>query len=200
MDTEVITILQQLFALITAIISIIALYISLNNYRTKKAANLHEKYTLIKSLINEPEVNLPEILVILRGITNVDLTIEEIEWFINEPGAFVKLEEYSKLSFRYSKINLEKREFDVTELISTPLKYLFEHIKVTFFYFVFVLISSASTWLGVYRSLGHTVAGLYFTFAVGLMFFLAASSYLVYSFSMLNKAVAIKGKPVSCRR
>lgn len=189
------TIAKYIATLIGSLAAPIYIYIKINQFRSEKATELHDKYKILKSLISEPETNMPEILIVLKGISKVELTREEIIWFINEPGAFMKLKEYGNLKWRYSNINFEKGEFDVSKRIATGPRIAIETTKIVvscYSYIVFFTIGFK--WI-ITASYGESAIATYvitFAFLLNFTMILYGSAYI---FRLMNKAINLKGKP-----
>jgi hypothetical protein len=171
------------------------MYIKADQFRSEKAVELHDKYKLLKSLISEPETNMPEILIVLKSLTDVDLTRKEIEWFLSEPGAFMKLKEYGNLKLRYSNINFEKGEFDVSKRIATGPRIAIETTKIVVSCYSYIVIFTIGFKWIITATYGESAIATYvitFAFLLNFIMILCGSAYI---FRLMNKAINLKGKP-----
>ncbi|MPW27807.1 hypothetical protein F9L16_02205 [Agarivorans sp. B2Z047] len=166
----------------------------LKDIKGEKAKELHSRYTAIKVLAKDIDANYPEILILLSGLTRTELTPSEIQWFINEPGAFLKLEQYGKICGRYCKINLEKGEFSLTERVSTFKKQAIEKLKIvgvglgmlSFLSFIWgIIIYNVNTAPMVYIGLG-----------AWFIYFLLVLWGVNFLWGTINKAKKLQGKPI----
>lgn len=197
MNIEINSLISPIAGLIGVMCSIVTFLITyqkLIKIKEEKVKDLHLRYIAIKELANNIDDNYPEILILLSSITSLNLSKKEVEWFITEPGAFLKLDKYGKLSGRYCKIDLEKGEFSITERISTTKKRVVEKIKIIIF--GSVLMSLITTmWGTIIIFAKNTVTaytGLLFCFIYFLLI-LWGSNLL---WSNINKSLRLQGKPL----
>ena len=135
-------------AVMVNIAALLVAYDKIKSFKGEKAKELHSRYSQIKQLAEEIESNYSEILIILSGITRADLSIDEIQWFIVQPRAFLKLEEYGTVTRRYCKIDLDKGEFVFTDRVATRKKRIFERLKILGIgFFILVVVSVASGYI-----------------------------------------------------
>ncbi|TON64591.1 hypothetical protein CGH53_23545, partial [Vibrio parahaemolyticus] len=130
---EIDAIFGQVRVFLAIIASISALYVTfrtIRKFKGEKAKELHAQYVKLKELVKNTEENYAEILVILSGLTTAKLSKDEIEWFISEPGAFLKLEQYGRVNGRYSEINLIAKEFALPLRFRTRKGRVIERIKI----------------------------------------------------------------------
>ncbi|HHF0485960.1 TPA: hypothetical protein ACPHTX_001294 [Vibrio antiquarius] len=194
---EIDAIFGQVRVFLAIIASISALYVTfrtIRKFKGEKAKELHAQYVKLKELVKNTEENYAEILVILSGLTTAKLSKDEIEWFISEPGAFLKLEQYGRVNGRYSEINLIAKEFALPLRFRTRKGRVIERIKIVLFSMLLVLMLSSFWYLMVFN-LTTPEFFLYIALA-----FLSAYILVVlwgghYLWSTLSKAVDLAGKP-----
>ncbi|HGS4445627.1 TPA: hypothetical protein ACMDNL_003697, partial [Vibrio cholerae] len=183
--------------LIGGMVSIVTFLITfqqLKNIKGEKAKELHSRYSAIKELAKDIHANYPEILILLSGLTRAELTMREVQWFINEPGAFLKLEQYGKICGRYCQIDLEKGEFSLTERVSTVNKRLIEKLKIIGVGLGLMAFLSAMWGVIIYNVNSATVVYIALgAWSVYLLLILWGSNLL---WSTIDKAVKIQGKPI----
>ncbi|TOP14188.1 hypothetical protein CGH22_23515, partial [Vibrio parahaemolyticus] len=127
------------------------------------------------------------------GLTTAKLSKDEIEWFISEPGAFLKLEQYGRVNGRYSEINLIAKEFALPLRFRTRKGRVIERIKIVLFSVLLVLMLSSFWYLMVFNL---TTPEFFLYIALALL-----SAYILvvlwgghYLWSTLSKAVDLAGK------
>ncbi len=186
----------QLGTLVAVVVNLALLSVSynkINSFRGEQAKELHSRFTLVKELSEDIDANYAELLIILSGLTRASLSKDEIHWFITEPRAFLKLEAYGKLCGRYCQIDLEKREFSLTDKVDTARKRIAERIKIVTFSILimstitaicYFIVSGFESVKAVYLALGFWCAYL-------LLIFWGAQMFL----SALSKAKELSGKP-----
>ncbi|TOQ99441.1 hypothetical protein CGG85_03580 [Vibrio parahaemolyticus] len=194
---EIDAIFGQVRVFLAIIASISALYVTfrtIRKFKGEKAKELHAQYVKLKELVKNTEENYAEILVILSGLTTAKLSKEEIEWFISEPGAFLKLEQYGRVNGRYSEINLIAKEFALPLRFRTRKGRVIERIKIVLFSVLLVLMLSSFWYLMVFNL---TTPEFFLYIALALL-----SAYILvvlwgghYLWSTLSKAVDLAGKP-----
>ncbi len=194
---EIDAIFGQVRVFLAIIASISALYVTfrtIRKFKGEKAKELHAQYVKLKELVKNTEENYAEILVILSGLTTAKLSKDEIEWFISEPGAFLKLEQYGRVNGRYSEINLIAKEFALPLHFRTRKGRVIERIKIVLFSVLLVLMLSSFWYLMVFNL---TTPEFFLYIALALL-----SAYILvvlwgghYLWSTLSKAVDLAGKP-----
>ncbi|EHR0555918.1 TPA: hypothetical protein ACX3GK_004629 [Vibrio parahaemolyticus] len=194
---EIDAIFGQVRVFLAIIASISALYVTfrtIRKFKGEKAKELHAQYVKLKELVKNTEENYAEILVILSGLTTAKLSKDEIEWFISEPGAFLKLEQYGRVNGRYSEINLIAKEFALPLRFRTRKGRVIERIKIVLFSVLLVLMLSSFWYLMVFNL---TTPEFFLYIALALL-----SAYILvvlwgghYLWSTLSKAVDLAGKP-----
>ncbi|HCE2180945.1 TPA: hypothetical protein NGT44_004588 [Vibrio parahaemolyticus] len=193
---EIDAIFGQVRVFLAIIASISALYVTfrtIRKFKGEKAKELHAQYVKLKELVKNTEENYAEILVILSGLTTAKLSKDEIEWFISEPGAFLKLEQYGRVNGRYSEINLIAKEFALPLRFRTRKGRVIERIKIVLFSVLLVLMLSSFWYLMVFNL---TTPEFFLYIALALL-----SAYILvvlwgghYLWSTLSKAVDLAGK------
>lgn len=194
---EIDAIFGQVRVFLAIIASISALYVTfrtIRKFKGEKAKELHAQYVKLKELVKNTEENYAEILVILSGLTTAKLSKYEIEWFISEPGAFLKLEQYGRVNGRYSEINLIAKEFALPLRFRTRKGRVIERIKIVLFSVLLVLMLSSFWYLMIFNL---TTPEFFLYIALALL-----SAYILvvlwgghYLWSTLSKAVDLAGKP-----
>ncbi|EOX4447641.1 hypothetical protein ACK6W9_002600 [Vibrio alginolyticus] len=194
---EIDAIFGQVRVFLAIIASISALYVTfrtIRKFKGEKAKELHAQYVKLKELVKNTEENYAEILVILSGLTTAKLSKDEIEWFISEPGAFLKLEQYGRVNGRYSEINLIAKEFALPLRFRTRKGRVIERIKIVLFSVLLVLMLSSFWYLMIFNL---TTPEFFLYIALALL-----SAYILvvlwgghYLWSTLSKAVDLAGKP-----
>ncbi|WP_182035183.1 hypothetical protein [Vibrio diabolicus] len=186
----------QLGAVIAVVVNLAVLSVSynkINSFRGEQAKELHSRFTVVKELSKDIDANYAELLIILSGLTRASLSKDEIHWFITEPRAFLKLEAYGKLCGRYCQIDLEKREFSLTEKVNTVKKRVIERIKIVTFC-VLIMSTITTIWYFVvsgFESVKAVYLALGFWCAYLLLILWGAQMLL----SALSKAKELSGKP-----
>lgn len=186
----------QLGTVVAVVVNLAILSVSyhkINSFRREQAKELHSRFTVVKELSKDIDANYAELLIILSGLTRARLSKDEIHWFITEPRAFLKLEAYGKLCARYCQIDLEKREFSLTEKVDTVRKRNIERTKIVTFCILsmstitaiwYFFVSGFESVKSVYLALGFWCAYLLLILWVTQMFL-----------SALSKAKELSGKP-----
>ncbi|OBT10373.1 hypothetical protein A9267_05710 [Shewanella sp. UCD-FRSSP16_17] len=101
--------------ILTILGGITGLVLAFNTLISRKLDKDIKNYELYKSLkmlssVEEPSSNLSEINVILNCITSINLTIDEVKWFIETPNAYKYIEQYGRLN-RYIEVSNNKDSF-----------------------------------------------------------------------------------------
>ncbi|HAS6685669.1 TPA: hypothetical protein I7272_24625 [Vibrio parahaemolyticus] len=194
---EIDAIFGQVRVFLAIIASISALYVTfrtIRKFKGEKAKELHAQYVKLKELVKNTEENYAEILVILSGLTTAKLSKDEIEWFISEPGAFLKLEQYGRVNGRYSEINLIAKEFALPLRFRTRKGRVIERIKIVLSSVLLVLMLSSFWYLMVFNLITPEFF-LYIALALLSAYILVVLWGGHYLWSTLSKAVDLAGKP-----
>lgn len=187
-------VIAQADVIIGSLLSIAGLFViyhQIIKHKGEKAKDLHVRYAQVKKLANDDiEANYPEILIILSAITQTNLSIAEIRWFIDEPRAFLKLYAYGKLPPRYSRIDLSTGEFALTERVNSFKKRMLERCLI-------LAISAAI--------LGVVIFIWYYIVPTGTIEYIGTGFLIIYIlilawgvnylFTALAKAKQLVGKP-----
>ncbi|AIV05928.1 hypothetical protein LA59_10785 [Vibrio harveyi] len=190
-------ILNQARLLIGVIVSVTAWFVTfktIRKFKGEKAKELHAQYVKLKLLIDDTNKNYAEILVILSGLTTAKLSKDEVEWFISEPGAFLKLEQYGRVNGRYSEINLIAKEFALPLRFRTLKGRLIERAKIICFSALLLLMLSICWYLIIVNSAAPLII-IYIAMAFLFVYFLIILWGGHYLWSTLSKAVDLAGKP-----
>ncbi|MGM7448497.1 UNVERIFIED_ORG: hypothetical protein DFO82_2662 [Idiomarina abyssalis] len=166
----------------------------LKRFKEEKVKELHSKYSAIKRLANDMDHNYSEILLILSGLTTKVLTKSEIQWFINEPGAFSKLEQYEKAGGRYCEINIKESEFSLTERVSTLKKRAIERFKIIGVGVGLLAVFSGMWGLIIYNV--NTAHLFYLGLAAWFIYFLLILWGVNLFLGDINRALRLQGKPI----
>ncbi|OOE65401.1 hypothetical protein BZG20_12825 [Salinivibrio sp. IB868] len=177
-----------------SIVTFLVTFQKLKDIKGEKAKELHSRYAAIKALANDIDTNYPEILILLSGLTRAELTPSEVRWFIKEPGAFLKLEQYGKICGRYCEINLEKGEFSLTERVSTFNKQAIEKIKVLGVGLGLMAFLSVMWGLIIYNV--NTASVVYLALGAWFIYFLLIFWGVNLLWGTINKARKLQGKPI----
>lgn len=183
-----------LVGVMVSIVTFLVTFQKLKDIKGGKAKALHSQYAAIKILANDIEANYPEILILLSGVTRAELTPREVQWFINEPGAFLKLEQYGKICGRYCEIDLEKGEFSLTERISTSKKQAIEKLKIIGLSLSLLLFLSSIWGLIIYNV--NTASVVYIALGAWSLYFLLILWGVNLLWATINKARKLQGKPI----
>lgn len=183
-----------LVGLMISIVTFLLSYQKFKNIKGEKAKELHTSYSEIKRLSVDMTANYPEILILMSGLTQAELTSKEVEWFINEPGAFLKLEQYGKICGRYCQVNLDKREFAITERISTSKKRVIEKLKIAGVGFGLLAFLSL-VWCIIIFAV-KTAFVIYSALAVWFIYSLLVLWGINFLWKVIDKAVKLQGKPL----
>ncbi|HCE3715938.1 TPA: hypothetical protein NKQ51_004444 [Vibrio parahaemolyticus] len=178
---------------IVSMAGLLVIYHNVRNIKGEKAKELHGRYVQVKELASDIESNYPEILIILSGITRADLSIAEVRWFISEPRAFLKLETYGKLPRRYSKIDLEKGEFSLTERVDSFKKRMLERFNIIAFSLGILSLISA-LWYLILLNIDSKISG-YIAFGFWFIYLLSLGWAVNYMLTALNNSLKLVGKP-----
>lgn len=189
-----ITPIAGLIGVMGSIVTFLITFQKLKNIKGEKAKELHSRYAAIKELTKNMDANYPEILILLSGLTRAELNTREVEWFISEPGAFLKLEQYGKICGRYCEIDLEKGEFSLTERVSTSKKRVIEKLKIIGF--GAGLLASLSVMWGIIIYYVSTDPIIYIALSFWFMYFLLILWGTNLLWVTLNKSLKIQGKPL----
>ncbi|TOL13563.1 hypothetical protein CGI03_23035 [Vibrio parahaemolyticus] len=177
-----------------SIVTFLVTFQKLKDIKGEKAKELHSRYAAIKVLANDIDANYPEILILLNGLTRAELTPNEVQWFINEPGAFLKLEQYGKICGRYCEINLGKGEFSLTERVSTFKKQAIEKLKILGVGLGLLAFLSAMWGLIIYNV--NTASVVYIALGAWFIYFLLILWGVNLLWGTINKARKLQGKPI----
>ena len=180
-------------AVIVNIAALLVTYDKIKSFKGEKAKELHSRYAQIKQLAEKIESNYSEILIILSGITRADLSIEEIQWFIVQPRAFLKLEEYGSVAGRYCKIDLDKGEFVFTDRVATRKKRIFERLKILGIG-LFILAVVSVVWVYIVKDADRESI-LYIALSFWFAYFLLVLWGTNLMLSTLSKAKNLIGLP-----
>lgn len=189
-----ITLIAALIGIAGSIITYLVTFQQLKKIKGERAKELHSRYVAIKDLANDIDSNYPEILILLSGLTRAELTASEISWFINEPGAFLKLEQYGKIYGRYCEIDLVKGEFSLTERVSTSSKRTIEKLKIVAI--GFGLLALLSVMWGVILYNVNTTPIVYIALGAWFIYFLIILWGTNLLWETINKARKLQGKPI----
>ncbi|EPO2920109.1 hypothetical protein DSL61_17775 [Vibrio cholerae] len=183
----------QLVGFIGSLAGLLVIYHQIMKFKGEKAKDLHGCYVKVRELSKDVESNYPEIVVLLSGITQKHLSIDEIFWFINEPRAFLKIEKYGKLPCRYSKIDLEKGEFGLSEIVNNSKKRMLEKSKIISVAFgvLFLVI----IFLSIVLSFFDSEFTRYIALIICLVYFSFVGWGMSYFLSALSNAKDLAGKP-----
>lgn len=190
-NVETMKFIGTVFSIPLALLSLMPIYLKYNEYRIKRKRDLSDKYLQIKGLLSGLEVNYAYICVILSEITRARIPKEEIAWFINEPHAFSKIELYGQVK-RFSKIEILKGEFALSNKYSTRKKRAIEIVKTVAVCFFYTIFSGAVLYLllGRLSSFGLILATISWFFICCFMVWIIASFL-----SALDTAKKLCGKP-----
>ncbi|HHF2959498.1 MULTISPECIES: hypothetical protein [Vibrio] len=194
---EIDVILNNARVFLAIIASISALYITfrtIRKFKGERAKELHTQYVKLKELVKNTDENYAEILVILSGLTTSRLTKDEVEWFISEPGAFLKLEQFGRVNGRYSEINLIAKEFALPLRFRTRKGRVIERLKIVLFSILFVLMLLLFWYLMLVNS-NTPEFFVYIALACLSAYILVVLWGGHYLWSTLSKAVKLAGKP-----
>lgn len=180
--------------ILVSVMTILLTYQNLKAFKGDKAKELHSCYAAIKALSVDMTTNYPEILILLNRITNAELNIKEVEWFVNEPGAFLKLEQYGRIYGRYCEINIEKGEFALTERVSTFKKRSIERFKIVSFGLAMFIFLSVVWAIIIYFARSEGV--LYLALSFCFLYFLVIFWGINLLWGTISKSVDLEGKPL----
>lgn len=172
---------------------IIAAYLKLSSYRGEKAKELHDKFILVKNLAIDIDKNYCEILIILSGLTKANLSKKEVCWFIEEPRAFLKLEQYGRVSGRYCKIDLKKGEFALGDKVDNFNKRVLESLRVVLFGFLIMTIVTLA-WFYFIADNSSPIA-IYISFFSICAYFLLIIWGVTLLLTSISNAKKLAGKP-----
>lgn len=189
-----ITPIAGLVGVMVSIVTFLFTFQKLKDIKGEKAKELHSRYAAIKVLARDMDANYPEILILISGLTRAELTPSEVQWFIDEPGAFLKLEQYGKICGRYCEINLEKGEFSLTDRVSTLKKQVIEKIKIVSVGFGSMAFLSAIWGIIVYKV--NTASVVYIALGAWFIYFLLILWGVNLLWGTINKAHKLQGKPI----
>ena len=189
-----ITPLAGLVGIMVSITTLLITFQKLKSIRGEQAKELHSKYSASKGLASDLDNNYPEILILLNGITRAELTKGEIEWFLNEPGAFLKLEHYGRINGRYCTVDLDLNEFSLTEIVSTRKKRMIEKLRIVSV--GFGLLAFLSLVWGVIIYQVNDAATVYLALTFWLIYFVVILWGTNMLWGTINKAVNLQGKPL----
>lgn len=189
-----ITPIAGLVGVMVSIVTFLVTFQKLKDIKGERAKELHSRYAAIKVLASDIDANYPEILILLSGLTRAELTPNEVKWFINEPGAFLKLELYGKICGRYCEINLEKGEFSLTSRVSTFKKQAIEKLKIVAVGLGLLAFLSVIWGLIIYYV--NTASVVYTALGAWFIYFLLILWGINLLWGTINKAQKLQGKPI----
>ncbi|MDD9158448.1 hypothetical protein PVK64_19995 [Aliivibrio sp. S4TY2] len=191
--TNWITLLGSFVGLMISIITFCVTYRQLANFKGEKAKELHGRYKIIKDLAVDLEKNYAEILIILSGLTNANLTIDEIHWFLTEPRAFLKLNTYGNVCGRYCLIDLKNGQFTLNDRVLTRKLRIIERCKVISLSFG-LLAFLTSVWLTIILTV-DSITTINIAVACWVIYFILILWGTNLVLTTLSKAVKLQGKP-----
>lgn len=188
---ETIKLVGALLSVPLTLLSVMPIYLKYHEFRINRKRDFSEKYEKVKGLLPDLEANYAYICVILSEITRARIPKEEVAWFINEPHAFSKLELYGQVK-RFSKVEILKGEFALSDKYSTRKKRSFQIMKIVTICFLYTVFSGAVLYLmlGRVSPLGLILATIFWFLICCLMVWLIASFL-----SSLDTAKKLCGKP-----
>ncbi|ENG7521876.1 hypothetical protein ABVD55_005111 [Vibrio harveyi] len=130
----------KFIALFVPVIGIVPLLRQIQDYSFTKNKDSYEIYQKIRTLVKESlNDNYAEILVLMNCITSRELSPEEVEWFVEHPGAFGYLKDFGVSGARYLEVDVSNNTFNLTPLVSTLRKRVFERLKFVGFVLFFLM-------------------------------------------------------------